>query len=468
MNRKTGISRANLSAAVLRGGRVLVGRQVAGLLLSLLGMLLLTRLIGPTAYGTYSAAFGIIFFLQTMSEYSLDVYLVRFPGELPSEVSHQVFTFLLCSGLGMTAVGVLTVQTLRHVLELAQIAPVLIALFAGVPLVNLQQVPLSLLERDLDYGTIGVVELVGQLGFFVVALFVATMHPTAWAPVFGWWAQQILLLVGYWGRAGYRFRLLWRTDLVRLMLAYGTAATTSTLMGSLRSLANPLLVGGFLGATAVGYVSLALRLLDQASFVRLVVGRISIAIVSRVIDDAQRLQRVLTLGSEIQLAAVAVPVMALSLVSGAVIPGVFGERWRPVAEIIPILAPVYLASAAFSLHLSVLSACPRPWDLALSQGTNSALLWGAGMILVPRWGIQGYAVAELIAVASWLLTGHLLSRHHARPHYAMLLLWCGSFSLGAIAPVTTWWLVLLPLVACLLPASTNEVRHLHGFLLRRT
>ncbi len=456
---------AGLSATVMRGGRLLAMRQVAGMVLSLVGMLFLTRLIGPMAYGTYAAAFGIVFFLQTMSEYSLDVYLVRYPGELPADVSHQVFTFLVGSGLAMTGASLLGLLVAGYFIDVAVAAPVFVALVAGLTIVNLQQVPLSLLERELNYNSIGLIEIVGQLGFFAVALAVAVVHPTAWAPVFGWLAQQIVLLVGYWSRAGYRPRMVWQPGIIRPMLAFGSAAISSTFMGSFRSLANPVLVGGFVGATAVGYVALALRLLEQASFMRTIAYRLSIAVVSKVIDDANRLRRVLTLGSEMQLAAVAIPVTALSLAGGTFIPIFFGPDWRPVAEIIPILVPVYLATAAFILQYSVLIAQTRPWDLTLSVGANAALIWGAGLLLIPRFGIYGYAASELIGTASWLLTDYFLARQQRRPHYATILLWWGAFSIGGLAPLTTWWLVLVPIIAVFFPASRGSARNLYGFVM---
>jgi len=97
-----------------------------------------------------------------------------------------------------------------------------------VIVVNLQQVPLSLLERELNYNSIGLIEIIGQLGFFAVALGVAVVNPTAWAPVFGWWAQQVVLLLGYWSRAGYRPRLVWQRDIVREMLGFGLDSALHT------------------------------------------------------------------------------------------------------------------------------------------------------------------------------------------------------------------------------------------------
>ncbi len=53
-----------LREQVLRGGAYMVIRHGVGVGIAFGGMLLLTRLIGPTAYGLYTTAAGIAFFFH--------------------------------------------------------------------------------------------------------------------------------------------------------------------------------------------------------------------------------------------------------------------------------------------------------------------------------------------------------------------------------------------------------------------
>jgi PST family polysaccharide transporter len=62
---------------IMRGGAFLAVRQLLGMVISLVGMLLLTRLIGPEKYGLYTAAFGMAWYLQIVSQLGVEVYLVR-------------------------------------------------------------------------------------------------------------------------------------------------------------------------------------------------------------------------------------------------------------------------------------------------------------------------------------------------------------------------------------------------------
>src|SRR5829696_5376922 len=96
-----------LRERVLRGGTYLVLRQGLGLAISLVGVVLLTRLIGPANYGLYAGALGLLTFLSSVARMGVDVYLVRRGGPMDEGIYHQAFCFLLVSGFGLSVLGLL-------------------------------------------------------------------------------------------------------------------------------------------------------------------------------------------------------------------------------------------------------------------------------------------------------------------------------------------------------------------------
>src|SRR5256885_4278907 len=89
-----------------------------------------------------------------------------------------------------------------------------------------------------------------------------------WSPVTGLIASQGWLLVATYGAQRYRPALTWNSGLVREMVRYGATYSVSTWLWQLRGLVNPLVVGHFLGAAAVGFVGLTARLVEVTSVVR--------------------------------------------------------------------------------------------------------------------------------------------------------------------------------------------------------
>ena len=65
----------SLRSQVLRGGAYLGFRQLVGLLINVVGVLLLTRALGPAAYGRYAAALGLFGALQLGAQLGIGVFL---------------------------------------------------------------------------------------------------------------------------------------------------------------------------------------------------------------------------------------------------------------------------------------------------------------------------------------------------------------------------------------------------------
>jgi PST family polysaccharide transporter len=456
-----------LRSSVVHGGRLLFARQVVGLLLSVTGVLVVTRFIGAESYGTYTAAFGVMFLVQTLGEFSLDVYVVRHSGTLPERVYHQVFT-LLCVSVPLTSLLLAAaIALLDNLVGLPGFRDIGLALTGAVVLMHLQQVPLSRLERKLDYAGIGAVEVIGQAVFVGLAVFLAVRGAGVWAPTVGWLAQQLALLIGYWVRDDYRPRLIWESGLVRDALGFGAIATLSTMAYSLRNLVGPIVVAGQLGAAAMGNYALATRLLEQAGLARQVVTRMSYAVLARVADDKHRLRRALTEGSELQLLAVAAPISVLACVSPWLLPVLFGEDFADSALMVCLLAPAYFATSVFNIHNAAISLRQRPWGLALCHGVNTSLLWVGAVALVGSFGLSAIAYAEWIALASYLVTDRVLATHFPRPIYRRIVVWFIAFTLMCLAPVASWWLLIAASVLLLNPFSIRGVVRLHRRVVAR-
>jgi hypothetical protein len=61
----------------IRGGAYLAARYGLGVFVSLGNMLVMTRWIGPHAYGLFVTAIGIVAFLSNLARAGVDIYLVR-------------------------------------------------------------------------------------------------------------------------------------------------------------------------------------------------------------------------------------------------------------------------------------------------------------------------------------------------------------------------------------------------------
>ncbi|MFO1144187.1 MAG: oligosaccharide flippase family protein [Amaricoccus sp.] len=447
---------------VLRGGALLLGRQLAGAVVAFFGMLALARLLGPAQNGLYFTAFGIVFFVQNVARLGLDVFLVRAPEPVGKPLFDQVFLLLCTLGLVTGALLAAAGPLIAAALRMPDLQTPLVAMAATIPVMHLARVPVAKLERELAFGRIGAAELAAQALFFATAIPAALAGAGPFAPVLGWWAQQTALLAAGFALARYRPGLPRDLALAREALAHGSLVTAAILVQSLRSLIVPVVVGGTLGPAAVGIVALSTRLIDTLSMARTVIARIAVPLLGRLAADRPRLLATLGVGIEVQTAAVALPVLAFALTAGRLVPLLFGPGWGEAARVAVLLAPSAIVAAVFSLHLQLLATEPRPLGLVLAQAAAAALAWPAAALAVPRLGLEGYAAAEAVAALAWIVPAHIVRRRLGPARYGTAIVWGAAASLAALAPLAGWWL-LTPLPAlALLPRTRAVLRILSG------
>jgi PST family polysaccharide transporter len=405
------------------------------------GTLLLTKTIGPAAYGLYAGAFGIQTYLFNLSQWGIGVYLVRQEKEGEVEVYHQATTLLLLLGiLTVLATGLLS-PLLERWLRLQDFGALALALFVGIPLRLLALVPTARLERQLDYRQVSVIGVAGQVLYYVVALPMAWSGMGAWSAIGGWWAHQLLLLVLLYRAARYRPSFHWDKSLAQKMMGYGLGYSASTWVWQLRELVSPLVVGRFAGAEAMGYIVLAVKMVRGLGFVMTATWRISMAAFARIQNDFARMLAGISEGMRLQVLALGPLLLGFGWIAPWLLPH-FDPEWLPVIEVFPFIALGYLAYAMFSLHTSALYVLKENWSVTVFHAVHILLFAGSACVLVPRLGLLGYGLAEAIALLSYAVIHTYLVRKIGRPDYQVAGIWWLAFALALFWQYLGWWTAL--------------------------
>lgn len=454
----------SLRTEVMRKGSYLVFRQGAGTVIGLAGILVLARLIGPADYGLYAAAGGVYTFLQLAADWGVMIHLERRPEELSEHDLHAALTLLLLLAGVFGTLGLVAVPFLARHMGMERFGPVASTLMLGLPLVLGSQVPLAKLERAMDYRWVVLAELGGQVAFYLVALPLALKGAGVWAPTLGWWAQQLTVTLVLFPLAGYRPRLRWDLPAFRQMLGYGLGFSASRLLWQGRSLVNPLVVGPLAGASAMGYVALAVRLTDALSFVLRAAQRISTAALARVQSDEGRLVKAVTDGMRLQLIAMGPFLVAFAWLGPYLMPLMFGPRWLGALSLFPFIALSTLGHAMFKLHASVLYVLERNWSVSAFHLIHVLLFAGMAYLLVGRHGLMGYGLAELVALAGYGIIHVLLARRVGSPDYRLAMIWAAGFGLALFAHPLGWWATSGLLAALAWPETRRTLRGYLGHL----
>ncbi len=448
----------NLKQKVISGGLYLALRQGLGMAISLGGVLMLTRLIGPENYGLYAGTFGIFWYFQTVFQMGVEVYLVRHEGEERAEVYHQSFTLLLILGIGGMLIAFLGLPLLQYWTQLKGFNDVARVMFFGLPIVLLAQVPTAIMERRLDYQRVAMIELANQIVYYLIALFLAFKGFGVWSAVWAWWFQQVQNLLLFYWVSRYRPRLYWEPKLATEILRYGVSFSASTWVWYAKTLVNPLLVGRFAGAEAMGYVALAIRLVEVLGFVKAATWRIALSTLAKFQGDRPRLARAVTEGMGLQVLALGPLIVFFAWIAPWLLPQMFGAKWLPVVAVFPFIAFGNLTNSLFNMHCSTLYVLQRNWEVTLFHIVYVILFAGSGMLLIPKIGLVGYGWAEIVAVLSYLLVHHYVLKWVGQPNYKLPLIWWSGFSIALFVYQIGWWAALGLAVILCLPATHEKLK----------
>lgn len=431
--------RADLRRRVLQGGAYMAARQVLGMAISMGGLLLVARLIGAQAYGTYATAFGILMYASMLGQSGLDVFLIR-KAEPPERADlDQAFTLLLGLGLTGAALAWPIALAARDWVGIDHLDRALMILLAGLPLNLTMLAPMAALQRAMNFRAVAGMELTGQIVLYGTAIPLALMGWGLDAPLAGWWMQQAVMALGFFILARYRPRLRFEPSRLRDMVGYGLGYAASTWIWQARLLINPLIIAKLLGAEAAANVAVAIRFVEGLSFMRNVVWRVSLPALGRLQDDHPRMARAVEQGMGLQVLAIGPAMLAFSVAAIWLVPMAFGREWTPILEIFPYLALAYLANGLFSLDSSALYVIRRTGDVALFHALHVVILFGATIWAVPRFGLMGYGLAEIAALSSYGLLHLLLTRAIGPVALGLSLTWTAGFGLALFAPLWGEW-----------------------------
>lgn len=451
-------SSPGLRGKIFQGGALLMGRQVVSMGLSLIGLLVITRIIGPAEYGPYVAALGICQYAQNLGQAGIGVYLVRASAEVTERTYDVATSLLIISAGGLVLILEASLTWFADWVSMPGLAPLLGVLLLSVLLQTLTVVAAARLERALDFRRIAMIETIGQLLYYGTALPLVFLGLGVWSLVIGWTLQQLFMCVAFHVAARYRPRLAWDRAIVRSMLDYTFGYAASDWLWQLRGLINPLVVGHFLPAEAVGQVGLAIRMMELLSFTKTIAYRLSVAVLAKVQTQPAKLREAATDGMRLQTLALGPVLIGFSWFGGYLLSQVFGQRWEPVMVVYPYLALSYLTNAQFNIHSSILYVLHRNWDVSLFHIVHIVLFAGGAWLLVDRYGIVGYGYAEMAALLSYPVIHRSVSKAVGSPDYGISALWWASLAIGLFWRQLGLWAIAVPVIGLLCPPSLRQLK----------
>jgi O-antigen/teichoic acid export membrane protein len=425
----TGIARRGRSAIFQLTVRTGILRVV-----SLIGAVLLARILHPADFGAFAVVAFAVGSLAPIADLGMGAALVQ-QKDRPSDADiATVFSIQQVVWAVLLAITFVAAPLIYVVApDLPQgadwmVRVVAVALWLG----QMRSVAVAMMTRVLSFAPLATVDIVQQIVYVAVAVAVGLAGGGVWAFALAILAQYSIgtvLAFLAWGRLP---RLGIERAALRRIFGFGLAFQASNLLHVAREAIIPLFGGLGGGVTAIGHLNFGQRISRLAIGLDDIVGRVAFPAFSRLQGDRERTS--LALLHVVESTAL---VLSLGLgwaisVAPSLIVTVFSEKWAPAVPVFQFTALAALAflPASFLRGVAFGAGITRP--IVLWTVLSTVVAFVSFPFLIIAFGLAGGAFAFVLhSVIQFLGFAHA-SRHLTKFPWARL---GRIYLLGAIGGV---------------------------------
>jgi len=385
----------SVKSRMLRGFAWVIATRLLVGILTFASSIVLARLLAPEDFGLVALAIGVSAVVTAFTSMPIAEALIR-TSEPDEEHFATAFTLGFTRSTLLAITLALAAWPAAQVYEDSRLIPILLLLAMNAFITGFYSPRWPMIQKQLSFGPAFVMETTCKTAAVLASVVIAYVYRSFWAIVLPITLSQVLSAVITYLYAPYRLRfsLRYAGDI----WSFSVWMTLSSILNTITTRIDTLLIGGLLGQKATGYYSYGD---DKAS---LPTREISASLVpllfpglAAVREDPARLRsaykRIQTL-----IFAVCAPVgVGLALIAPQFVHLLLGDKWAPIIPIIQIIA--------VTLALENLSNVVRP--LAMAQGRTRALFVRDALVFACRtpgivlglllFGIPGVLAARVFA-----------------------------------------------------------------------
>jgi PST family polysaccharide transporter len=385
-----------------------VGRQV----ISLVGTVIVSRILSPSDYGLIAMVATFTALLQTFSDFGLSWATIQRRNISTPQV-HNLFWLNAVFGLLLWLSCIVAAPALAAFYGRSELGMVTVVLGASFAFAGFAAQPTALIKRAMHLKKFSMIVIASTLIGVCAGVAVAMFGGGYWALVVQIVVTQFFRSVLTFLGSGYRPGLPRRNvDTLVLVRFGGYMAVTGTLLFFARSFDN-VLIGKTLGSEELGYYSRAYFIVSlPAIFATTIMSNVMVPSLSALADDRARMasayRRALGFSAVVGFPAS----LGLAVLAPAAVRLIYGDSWQPVVPLLIWLSiaglfqPVY-ETASWLFVSNGKSRSYFSWSLL---GAVSLMV---GFTIGIRWGTLGVAIASSILWPLIMSAPSLVAAHKA-------------------------------------------------------
>jgi PST family polysaccharide transporter len=413
----------------------------------------MARLLDPQDFGLVAMVTVITGIYELFSTAGLSAATVQ-KFTISDEQISALFWINVLVGAVLGLLCILTAPILVAFYHEPRLFWVTVALAAGFVINGSGVQHFALLQRELRYVTLSVIETLANLGSIAVGIGMALAGFGYWALVATSISLRFIMAAGMWLTTKWIPGRPRRAAGTGSLLRFGGTITLNNLIIYIGYNSEKALLGRFWGADALGLYGRAFQLIDiPASNLSAAIGGVAFSTLARLQNDSIRLKSYFLKGYAVVNAMTMPTTMFCALFADEIVLVVLGPKWAEAAMLFRLLAPTILVFGIIN---------PTGW-------------------LLQSIGLQGRSLRIALVIAPWVITACIIGLPYGPTGVAFAfsaamtfwlvphIVWCLHNT--TISPSDVFLAVWRPFVASILAAAltfcfVSYFGSLHSPLLR--
>ena len=330
---------------------------------SIVVIAVLARLLFPEDFGLIALA---VFFTGLVGRIGVGF---RFPIIQRSEITQSHLVTMFWTGIvvsaGLWGISSAAAPFLGAVLDNDRLSLILIAMFGGLMLDSIGFVPAGLLNRNLRFKHLAIVEFGGALTGGIASISLAYAGLGVWSLVWGGHIGRLMTNALLWSFCAWRPALRFSFESLRELRGFGSAVVGNSGVNYIGNELDKLIVGSLLGARLLGFFSQASRLTQiPRAEISQAVSLVTFPVFSGIQNETGKLRygflKTLTYTSLLSFPLL----VGLAVTAPEFVSVIYGERWADMVVPLQVLCAAGI----------VLSVATNVGPVAFAKGRADLLL----------------------------------------------------------------------------------------------
>ncbi|MBC1241941.1 MOP flippase family protein [Nostoc sp. 2RC] len=367
------------------------GRQIV----SLGVFLILARLLGPETFGLIALSTIFLNFLQVFLDQGLSQAIVQRQDIEKEHLDTAFWTNLGVSGLA-AILSIACAGLIANLFKEPQITPIIRCLSLGFIISAFSSVQEATFQRKLAFKSLAIRSLIAVVIGGIVGVTMAFMGFGVWSLVGQQLTNSFVQVLVLWSVSDWRPGLRFSQKHFKELFSFGVNVMGMNLFNFLNRRSDDFLIGYFLGSVALGYYSVAYRLLlILTQLLTSIIVKVSLPTFSRLQQEPERLRNALYKAIQMTSLITFPGFLATVILAPEIVTVIFGQKWSPSIPVMQVLNLIGILYAYFYFNGSVIMAVGKPsWKLGLDfiQAVSNVIAFAIAV----RWGIIAVAAAYVI------------------------------------------------------------------------